>query len=484
MVNFSLTDCEKLELCRLNLKQIVSFVKSIELVFSFQESSDIFVVERPDFNFGRLLLSFADRIFSNDADRCLGQDGIFYCQNFCEASHADETVTGFISSLVINYLTSYGSGNVMKNPCHNSTQKLLEARYDTFVDVIMHSEIKSSLNTEESRIKFKEKYLKGLMVALNMSTLKLKPMFPTTRVEMIYFCDFGMEQGDINNTSENNCSLFQPFLTPKGFCFTFNSLSMKEIFQSTDNLNHWDSVLGFKNKSILVQPAGPSPSNGFKFILNSFERFGLEPSRKNFILSIINEYNPFDIINRNYLIEPGYSYTFRVLANQVISSSNLNKMEPNNRKCLLANESELLNLTKMYSKSSCEYECLIKHALMECHCIPWNMPELHLENLTYCNYQQTDCFATIKNTFLAANCNCPSDCEETSFSIIQSKQIIELEHDFCTNQWFNINFPNSIFCKLCQAIIKEQRIRFVHEHIVNDGPDPNDLGQVLPEICN
>jgi hypothetical protein len=62
MVNFSLTDCEKLELCRLNLKQIVSFVKSIELVFSFQESSDIFVVERPDFNFGRLLLSFADRM--------------------------------------------------------------------------------------------------------------------------------------------------------------------------------------------------------------------------------------------------------------------------------------------------------------------------------------------------------------------------------------------------------------------------------------
>jgi hypothetical protein len=135
------------------------------------------------------------------------------------------------------------------------------------------------------------------MVALNMSTLKLKPMFPTARVEMIYFCDFGTEQGDINNRSENNCNLFQPFSTPKGFCFTFNSLSMKEIFQSTDNLNHWDSVLGFKNKSTLIGSPGPSPSNGFKFILNSFERFGSESLGKNFILSITNEFNPFDIIN-------------------------------------------------------------------------------------------------------------------------------------------------------------------------------------------
>jgi hypothetical protein len=300
------------------------------------------------------------------------------------------------------------------------------------------------------------------------------PLYLKERVEMIYLCGFG-DIGDIHNASENNCSLIQPFLTTKGLCFTFNSLSMKEIFHSTVNLHHCESVLGFNNKSTLVQPSGSSSSNRCKIILNSFERVTAESLSMNFILSITNEHNPFDIVNRNYLIESGHSYIFKVLANQIISSEDLNKMEPNYVKCFLTNETEplLFNLTKMYSKSSCEYECLVKTAVKECQCISWNTLELSLDNFAFCDYQNFDCIATMNSTYWAADCNC----EETAFSIIKSNRLLESELDFCTDEKVSAVFPSSIFCELCQKIIAEQKIRFVYEHNVNEGPDPNDLDE-------
>ena len=52
-------------------------------------------------------------------------------------------------------------------------------------------------------------------------------------------------------------------------------------------------------------------------ILNSYESFGLQQQTSNFILSITNENNPYDIIRQSYNILPGNAYTFRVMASQV-----------------------------------------------------------------------------------------------------------------------------------------------------------------------
>ena len=400
IANFSLLDCEMLELCEMNLRRIVSFMKSIELVYSFKESTGEFIAERPDFYLGRFLNSFADMIYSNSV---LGCELYSYSHMQCETNQFEDVAKKLTSALIVDYFTPEFSLDryyfIFHNSCIGSTQKLLNGQYSTFVDVVKYSEIKNFLNTDESRTEFQEKYVKSL-TAINMSTPE-RPVYLTDRVEIIYFCDFKTKRGAIYNASENKCSLFQPFLTPKGFCFTFNSLSMKEIFRPTDNLRSWDSVLNFKNKSTLLKPTGSGPSNGVTFVLNSFERFGSKPSRKSFIISITNEINPFDIVDRNYFIVPGYSYTFRVLANQMMTSEDLKKMEPNYRKCLFANESVQLNLTQLYSKSSCEYECLLRNAVRQCKCIPWYIPELPLDNLTYCHYQNTDCITSVKTTFRA-----------------------------------------------------------------------------------
>ena len=476
--NDFMVDCEISESCQLNLKKIVGWMKSMEYVFSFKDSTSIFIEERPDFYLGRFLNSFADNIFGNTFD-C--QDG--YCKMLCEPFLFFDVADSLISGVIVDYFTSLNSFGkyeyYQSQPCINSTEKLLQSLYSTFVDVVKHSEMKNSLLSEKSRIEFGEKYAKTL-TALDMSSTE-QPLYLPDQVEMIYFCDFASKKGGTSNTPENKCNLFKPFITPKGFCYTFNSLSMTEIFQPTPNLQLWDSVLSFSNKSTLMKPTGHGPTNSFNFVLNSFEHFGADSSRNNFIISITNGNNPFDIVNSNYFIEPGYVYTFRVVASQMIISSELAETDPDYRKCLLPHEIGNLNLTKMYSKSSCEYECLIQKAVKECNCIPWYIPEFPVANITYCNVKNDefklndDCIEETQKTFKANECNCSADCYETSFSIIKANKLIENPPNFCSDEKIRNEFPNSVFCSLCEKIIKAQRIRFVYEHVVNGGPDPNDL---------
>jgi hypothetical protein len=475
----NITSCENLKFCPLILKKIVGWMKSIEFVFSFKDSTIIFIEDRPDFYLGKFLNSFSDKIYGSMIHGCEGET---YCQMSCNTSIFDDVADSSIAGLVVDYFTPTYAHVLDYSPldlCTNSTQKLLQSLYSTFVDVVKHSEMKNSLLSEQSRIEFGEKYVKTL-TALNMSTPE-QPLYLPDQVEMIYFCDFASNQSGAFNTSENNCNLFKPFITPKGFCYTFNSLSMTEIFQLTPNLQHWDSVLSFSNKSTLMKPTGYGPTNSFNFVLNSFEYFGADPSRNNFVISITNENNPFDIVNSNYFIEPGYVYTFRVLASQMIISSDLMETGPNYRKCLLPHEIGNLNLTKMYSKSSCEYECLIQKAVKGCNCIPWYIPEFPVKNLPYCNLKNEeykyydDCIEETQKTFQAHECNCSADCNETSFSIIKANKLIENPPNFCSDEKIKNEFPNSVFCSLCEKIIKAQRIRFVYEHVVNGGPNPDDL---------
>ncbi len=478
----NITNCENSKFCPLILKNIVSWMKSIEFVFSFKDSTSIFIEDRPDFYLGRFLNSFNDQIITELSDEILCEGGT-YCQMECNTYLLDNIDDRLISGLIIDYFTStisFGRDKIYySEQCMNSSQKLLQSLYSSFVDVVKHSEIKNSLVSEESRIEFGKKYTKTL-TALNMSSPE-QPLYLPDQVEMIYFCDFASKQGGAYNTSKNKCNLFKPFITPKGFCYTFNSLSMTEIFQTTPNLQHWDSALSFSNNSTLMRPTGYGSSNSFNFVLNSFEHFGADPSRNNFIISITNENNPFDIVNSNYFIEPGNVYTFRVLASQMIISSDLTETDPNYRKCLLPHEIENLNLTKVYSKSSCEYECLIQKAVKKCNCIPWYIPEFPVENLTYCNLKNDefklndDCIEETQKTFKANECNCSADCKEKSFSIIKANKLIENPPKFCSGEKIKNEFPNSVFCSICEKIIKAQRIRFVYEHVVNGGPDPDDL---------
>jgi hypothetical protein len=87
-----------------------------------------------------------------------------------------------------------------------------------------------------------------------------------------------------------------------------------------------------------LSPSGFGPSNGLNFVVNSFEPYDSQRSSKNFILSITNENNPFDIFKQNHVIEPGNVYTYKVVASQIGATDRFNEMDYKNRNCSLPHE--------------------------------------------------------------------------------------------------------------------------------------------------
>ena len=72
-------------------------------------------------------------------------------------------------------------------------------------------------------------------------------------------------------------------------------------------------------------------------------------------------------------------------------------------------------------------------------------------------------------------CNCPSDCHGTYFSVFESSKVIDNPDRFCSVEKLKREYPYSVFCGLCKAFIKTNRIRLTYESIVNNGSNPSNL---------
>ena len=159
----------------------------------------------------------------------------------------------------------------------------------------------------------------------NLSVGILGPLNLTgSKVGMIPFCHFPTtSQSNDSLISTSSCSLFDPMMTSKGYCYSFNSLSVRDLYKSSEVVETWNSNLNLRLDSNVLNSPGFGSANGLNFILNAHEPFSQQRSSKNFILSISNENNPYDIYEHNFVIEPGNFYTFKVLANQVSNLKNL-----------------------------------------------------------------------------------------------------------------------------------------------------------------
>ena len=104
-----------------------------------------------------------------------------------------------------------------------------------------------------------------------------------------------------------------------GLCYTFNSKAMVEIFEEKFLPESWQKTFNLKDHVNLTNPSGFGPTHGFNFAVNTFKPYNDQGVGKNVIISITNDQNAFDIFKQNYVIEPGFLYTFRIIANQVIS---------------------------------------------------------------------------------------------------------------------------------------------------------------------
>jgi hypothetical protein len=123
------------------------------------------------------------------------------------------------------------------------------------------------------------------------------PGYSGTLVGMIPFCTTESIQ-KLSKANTLACQLFQPFLTLKGLCYTFNSNTMAEIFHPDAIPESWTTVLNLKPNSSIQNPMGYGPAHGLNFVLNMFKPYQAFQTSKNVIMSISNENNGFDIFKQ------------------------------------------------------------------------------------------------------------------------------------------------------------------------------------------
>ena len=355
--------------------------------------------------------------------------------------------------------------------CRNSAKKLLESFHDTFVDIVKQSFIKNDLS-DETRLKdFKEKYENSLSAAYKVRSRMLDPtLLMSNQSEAVSFCSMTANIPHIDQGSVS-CDGFRPTLTARGPCYVFNGLSLKQLYRESPHLVNWDKAFDFGSPQLILSD-GFGPTKGLTFILNSFDMHLMDATSLNFILSLSGANKLHDLVQKNYVVEPGFVHTFRVLAKQMTASDALKDLNPGERNCLLEEEAEHLNFSKFYTKSSCSYECSVLSAVEACNCTPWYIP--HFENSPYCDLNDR-CFESSFKNGTSDVCECPDDCEGTEYIVFKSNQHLNLPPKFCADGPTSSSFPFNVYCELCRKIIRYHRMRLVYDHFVSNATNPDDF---------
>ena len=459
------------------------FINFLETVFPVEDIPGDFLEARPDFYLGRLFSMFPNLVSLSDL-------GI-------NSSPANETepfhraLTSMLKNKLL-VLTVLGSGGSCLS---RLGENLLPEHYDVILDILKHSQLGNTTPTEEDRKQFFEKYVDKSYFLSSMK--KAQPQYLENDLKFLTFC--GTQPGSwltkVTEWDPSSCEGFEPTVTGKGLCFTFNGLPMKDVFKKSPVMDKWSEVFQPKQDVPAEHPTGYGPSNGLNIVLNMFKPFSADGDGRNSILSISNQREWVNIISNNYQIQPGFSYTFKVTASQMVTTARFDGMSENDRNCRLPHETQGLDLMKEYSKGGCQYECTIKEIIKHCNCTNWNIPKLSLSDPPFCekNYdvksaQATACseIGTPESTLdhHSLNCNCPSSCTDTSFTIFDIKQPLSDPglncEKFKANQKRKEVYPFTVFCDICRKASVFYRIYFHFNHLAKNSPDPENF----PAFCN
>jgi hypothetical protein len=469
ITNFPYESCI-LTACQVFLIKGVAFIQKINAMYPTREKrEEEFLEERPDFYLGRFFSMFADIIF----------DSFFPFkdqQNF--SSKADD----LIYTMVQDYFWGYKEGILetvisKSTSCSYIASQLYPEHFDTFMELIKYSHFGFEALSSDEKKYFEAKYVNSSIFPFKNKIEE--PKYLKDQKGLIPFCEIAplYKLASIFHNKSIDCKYFEPILTAKGICYSFNSMSPNELFKASTVASQWVSNKNLQQSSNILRPTGYGKLHGLNFLLNSFEIYSKDRSSNNFLLSITNEHNGYDIFKQNYVLKPGYAYTYKVIANQILTTDRFDSLDQTTRDCSLPGENEKMNLTKLYSKSNCEYECTIRNARTKTNCAPWNIPRFFENYSQICPFHRLSSFSEEMETFSANECNCPSDCFGTSFSVFESR--IPLEYSDIDCKSFQIvhtkrDYPNYVFCDLCRKIVKSYKARFLYNYIVKKNePNPD-----------
>jgi len=167
-----------------------------------------------------------------------------------------------------------------------------------------------------------------------------------------------------------------------------------------------------------------------------------------------NPFNYPEAATKGYTVNAYQEAFIGINGQYTMSTDPIKNMAFNKRQCLWHDEDLSyypdvdVELYQIYLRKACFMECQAKSIMERCGCLPYYFPEFgevwgnvsHLGHLdwadTTCNHTQWLCLATYTDKLRALNpespldytelidgsrCNCPSDCEETFYTIETSQ---------------------------------------------------------------
>ncbi|KAL3273930.1 hypothetical protein HHI36_015355 [Cryptolaemus montrouzieri] len=207
--------------------------------------------------------------------------------------------------------------------------------------------------------------------------------------------------------------VFLPVITDDGICFSFNMMDRKEIFSDNAAKYH-----GF------VETAEPSqwiPQVGYpeEAELDTYPRRALLSGAIN-SLEIIMGHSEKDINYECNGAEQGYKVllhipcriarptmesimvpfnkatTITVIPEMMSTSSRVKKYDPETRNCYFPGEKQL-RFFKIYTKNSCDMECLANYTLRFCNCVGFWMPRKI--SFPICGPAKLNCLSVTKDAY-------------------------------------------------------------------------------------
>ena len=115
-------------------------------------------------------------------------------------------------------------------------------------------------------------------------------------------------------------------------------------------------------------------------------------------------------------IRVGYKATFRITPSQTVTHQDTAHLPKEKRGCQFQHENDELSIFKVYTESSCIFECKLNIALDKCHCMPWDYPHFN-NSVATCDKFGGLCFKTfMEHPDTTRQYKCLPDCIITTYS--------------------------------------------------------------------
>jgi hypothetical protein len=190
-------------------------------IYPFTNTTADFLLQRPDFYLGSFLGMFADKFPSLSLIYPCGG-----CKN-------ETSLKSLIANLVKQEFKQFGfdRSNRRQENGNKVMDTIKDADYETILEIVKLSLIETGPLNARMRDLFESKYVNSSVLPILGSTVR--PVFKNDTIGMIPFCETAakLSLSEISAAQPTKCSHFKPVITAKGFCYSYNSLSMAELFR-------------------------------------------------------------------------------------------------------------------------------------------------------------------------------------------------------------------------------------------------------------